>query len=179
MGDKAGIEFQFSNPSNSRLEDDFLPIYILLFPLILPFVGLILALIRIRKGWGAIYMMAHGTLAWGKLTDKIETKTQINNQRVYKMVFVYRDEYDYAQRVSTRTHIPHVLEDEEEEPILYNPAKPSQGVMADEWQNYISFSDDGRILGKSIFLGIITLVLPSICTLGYGALFVYMIARQF
>ena len=169
-GDEVGIEFKYSNPEKARIEGHSLWNAMNLTPAAFAIIGLILIIIRIRKGASAIAMLKNGHLAWATLVDKSATKVSVEKHRVYKMTFEYRDQHDYRHRIITKTHVTEELEDDPEEPVLFNPNKPENAILLDQWELYASCSNKGEFKDELRFYGIFNTCLPLIGLTAYSIL---------
>ena len=141
-----------------------------LVPIAFGVFALILIIIRIRKGASAIAMLKNGHLDWAILVDKSATKVKIEEHRVYKMTFEYRDQHNYRHRIITKTHVTEELEDDPEEPILFDPNKPENAILLDQWELYASCSNNGEFEDELRFYGIFNACLPLMALTAYGIL---------
>jgi hypothetical protein len=102
-----------------------------LFVLIFPLAGFGMAVFGLRKGLIAHRLMSTGQLARGTLLTSEATSTRINEMPVMKLTFEF--EVDGApHHAVAKTHVPHDLEDEERELLVYDPRNPENAAMLDE-----------------------------------------------
>lgn len=102
-----------------------------LFVFVFPLTGLVMAVVGLRKGLVASRLMSIGQLARGTLLTSEPTNTRINERPVMKLTFEF--EVDGAPyHAVAKTHLPHGLEDEERELLVYDPRNPENATMLDE-----------------------------------------------
>ncbi|MBC7862558.1 MAG: DUF3592 domain-containing protein [Bacteroidia bacterium] len=133
-GDSVMIQYVQKDPSLSIIQgtnSSAMPFFVLPLTCIFPLLGLIFVFIGIKKGRKHIYLVTHGILTKGKVTHKEPTNTKINKKTVYKVFFEYKSQEGTLQKTFLRTHVTYNLGDEEQEPLVYDPEKPSQGVLLD------------------------------------------------
>lgn len=151
VGQNVRIEFPQGQPEISRIKGmrtaPFGPA--VLFVLIFPLVGLAMALPGCFGGWKNYVLLRRGELARGRLIEKKRTNTQVNKRYVYKLTFQYTDQFGQAHQVPTKTHCPEKLEDDAEERLLYDPARPSRAVFVDLLPGTPKISEEGIVAGVS------------------------------
>jgi len=133
VGEKVIVEYNVDNPYYSRIQGlrfTEAPIWIS-FILIFPLTGLIIVLFGLAKGSVAAHLVRAGELTEGVLKSKTITPVRINNQPVYKLTFEFKARDGQQHQCVSKTHLPHKLEDNEKEKILYDPKKPEKAVLLD------------------------------------------------
>jgi hypothetical protein len=173
VGQEVSVEYDASDPENSRLEGAGLAMWHTLFIAVFPIVGICLLMVRLRKGLRANAMFKHGELAWGQLQETVATNTSVNDQTVYKFTFVFSDAHGRSRQVSTKTHLTYSIQDEPEEPILYAPDKAGRAVLLDEWERYVYFTIHGDIKSRSPGKGYAMAILPVVTVLAHGTVWVW------
>lgn len=133
-GDEVEIQFSRNEPQNSTIvgmRSSAMPFWVLL--IILPFVliGAGFLAWNITKGIGSIRILERGVLGKGILKYKTPTNTEINNRRVYELVFEFTAQSGKVYEAIGRSHIPERLEDEVEEPLVYIMSDPYKAVLLD------------------------------------------------
>ena len=76
-------------------------------------------------------LLKNGVVARAKLVSKEATNTEVNEQRVYKFTFEFEDAAGRTQQHVYSTHEYDEITDEDEEPLLYLPHKPSRALLLD------------------------------------------------
>lgn len=161
-GQQVEIEYEPGNPAVSRIVGtrksaiDAWGIFVALFPAL----GLIFMGLGLRGNLRAVRVLRTGKLARGKLVEKQATNTRINNRTVYRLTFEFQDEQGRIYRVSGKTHITELLEDEELERLLYDPNHPEGGVLVDALPGRPEITPDGEIRGASPGATLLRMLLP-------------------
>lgn len=154
------VEYQGDDPATSRLvgmDRARMPRFIL-FVLIFPVVGLGLALWQLRAGRASLRLLRHGAETSGKLIHKRETNVEINDVPVMALTFEY--EVDGRRHTATvKTLTPALLEDDEREPMLYDPHAPWRATTLDHLPGSPRLTADGELEAQAGFAGHL-LILP-------------------
>ena len=128
------IEYKASNPEISRIkgmDSGQFPVFVIFFILIFPLIGLIFLIISIKKGLKNIEILKYGKIAFGTFERMEPTNESINNQTVYKFYFNFTTEDSNSYTATGKTHKVHKLQDEANEPLVYNPKNPNEAIMLD------------------------------------------------
>jgi len=138
------------------------------FPLLFLALGLKFVISGLRKGIRANRLLACGELAGGRLKSKVKTGREINKKPVYKLTFEFNTNSGMSCEVVTKTHLVEELEDETEEPLLYDPVCPGDAVMLDDLPGRPGIDETGNI--RNIALSEVwgCLVMPIISIIGHG-----------
>lgn len=134
QGDQKDVFYKSTDPNISYLSgmrSSLFPIWVMLLMLIFPIVGLSFLLFHFKRARRYLKILKHGLLTSGKVVSKTATSTKINNQLVYLVTFEFTDKQKQTIRAQLKTHIPHVLEDEQKEPVVYIPEAPTEAIMLD------------------------------------------------
>lgn len=163
---QATVEYLSSDPGLARLEQgrwsQFAP-WVLLIIGIFPAVGLLMVGLSLPHGLRSAKLLERGMVAYGTLTDKQPTNTRINDQTVYELTFKFTAESTGREHLAkARTHEPEVLEDEEEEPLLYLPSFPDFAVLFDNLPGTPSVDPRGRLQGGSMLSALLYLATPAL-----------------
>lgn len=163
-GEHVTVEYLPNTPQKSRIEGmrrDLWPPGIVLLTLF-PAGCLIAVIFSVRTGLRRCRLLRLGMLTTGKLAHKRPTSVTVNKQRVYELIFKFQS-YDGQQcTASARTHRSERLEDEREEPLLYDPLDPSQAMMIDSLPSRPELDDAGNLRGRPIVVALFALLLPAI-----------------
>jgi hypothetical protein len=117
------------------------PLVVLLFPV----VGLCLALPQLRTGRVATRLLRHGVQTRGRLVEKRATSTSLNDDPVYELTFEY-EVGGTRYQAAVKTLSPAPLEDDAEEPMLYDPQDPSIATPLDHLPGEPRIASDGTLL---------------------------------
>jgi len=128
-------------------------------------IGLALAFANAKKGLKACHVLRHGKLAWGTYSHKEDSGGRINEEIVYRYFFSFKADDGKEYQVSHSTHKPDTILDEDQEPLLYDPDQPSQGVVIDGLPGGPRITGGGGFTSRSPILGIAALILPGIAAL--------------
>jgi len=169
-GEKVTVEFPPGNPARSRIKGmrtSIFPVFVL-FVVIFPLVGLGFIQSGFRRGWKAIRLLKHGEQALGTLKSKEPTNTSVNNRTVYKLVFEFTDQLGDTHEVVVKTHEPEHLEDDADEPLLYDPIRPTYAAMLDSLPGSPRIGEMGEIETKSRGGTLVIMILPLVTIIGHG-----------
>ncbi len=145
----------FCLPVHDFWPEEGLSLFSLIFVVLLPLLGLFLALRGIPRGLRRIRLLRSGRPALGRLVDRRETNMTINDEPVIALTFEFTTEDGLKARVVERTHRPQPLEDDEEEPLLYDPRWPERAALLDHLPGAPRVDTRGRLhvtLGPRTFL---------------------------
>ncbi|HSL90886.1 MAG TPA: DUF3592 domain-containing protein [Ignavibacteriaceae bacterium] len=85
----------------------------------------------LRKARKDIYLLQVGEVAYGNLVGKEPTSMKINNRKVYKLYFRFTTADGNTYDTACKSHMTHLLEDEEKEKLVYDPNAPEQALLLD------------------------------------------------
>ena len=97
----------------------------------------------------------------GVLKAKRATNTTVNNRRVFELTFAFTARDGRQSEAKARTSITERLQDEREEPLLYNPEKPEDAIMLDEASSRPQFDESGTLQGRPV-AAFFSMILPAI-----------------
>lgn len=164
-GDRYRVEWVAADPSKSRLVGmrarpfDRSVLFMLLFPI----VGLGLAFAQLFIGIRAIRLLRTGLETRGKLVAKQPTGSSVNNQPVMALTFEFQVG-GHPVRATVTAVDTSVLEDDELEPMLYDPRRPTRATTLDHLPGSPKITEDGRIIVGPGFTGL--LVTMPVLTIG-------------
>ena len=174
-GQTVTIEYPRDNPKTSRIKGmRRKPVGLFgLLPLIFPVIGLLFITGGIKKGVKANRLLALGEQATGKLKSKEKTNTQVNNKNVYKLTFEFSTPEGITYEATAKTHETAKLQDQTEEPLLYDPMRPSYAVMLDDLPGNPRIMENGTIHAGPAAVTIKVLVIPLATIIGHG-IYIYL-----
>jgi hypothetical protein len=165
IGQDVEVEYVQGPPPRARIKGSRLAPFEswILFVLIFPLIGLILVVTSYTMGLRTLALIKRGKLASGKLIGTERTNTKINNQTVYKLTFEFTDDKGATHRATVRTHQTHLVEDQPEERLFYDPQNPTKARMVDLLPRGLTVGADGSIIaGAPVFMLISAFVVPAL-----------------
>jgi len=177
-GQSVVVEYVASDPSIARIQGMRTSVAGLgvTFVYIFPIIGLAFAMMGVRGGIRARYLLSEGRLAFAKLISKEPTNTRINNQTVYKYTFEFEVPDGGTYQAVGKTHRTGVLDDEALERVVYDPRDPNEAKLLDELpcRPAIDSRGDFDTVGASqVLLAGANLVLPTATLAVYVAYALY------
>lgn len=170
VGARAIIEYPKGNPSISRIRGLRRSVFgpNVAFVVIFPLLGFAMVAAGLRRGFRAMRLLVHGKVSQGKLVSKVATNARVNNQPVYKLTFEFQADDGFSYQTVVRTHACRVLEDEPQEPLVYDPVDPTNAVLLDSLPGGPRVDASGALRVANPILGLLSLLLPAICIVGHG-----------
>jgi hypothetical protein len=150
----------FCLPVHFFWPEEDLSLFSLVFVALFPLLGLVLALRGIPRGLRRIRLLRSGRPALGRLVDRRETNVTINDEPVIALTFEFTTEDGATARVVERTHRPQLLEDDAEEPLLYDPQWPERAALLDHLPGAPRVDSRGRLHVKLGPRTVLPLLLP-------------------
>jgi hypothetical protein len=152
QGERVLVEYLERAPEQSRIAGQRKGVFspAVLFVLIFPAIGLAFAIGGVRWGSRRVRLLRDGVLTNGVLAHKRATNTRVNNRRVFELTFAFTAQNGQRCEAKARTSLTARLEDEREEPLLYNPNKPEDAVMLDEAPSRPQFDESGGLQGRPL-----------------------------
>jgi len=134
-------------------------------PLIFLFIGVYFLRQGINKGLHALYLLKNGELTFGKIIQKEATNTRINNRTVYAYTIEYEAD-SMTHQILERTHLAEKLEDDAEEPIVYDPRDTQYALALDNLPAALDVNRQGsfHFAGKmGILKTLFSIIIPLAC----------------
>mgnify|MGYP006150371075 CR=1 FL=1 len=94
--------------------------------------GLIWMMINVTKGKRKKIIIENGLITDAILINKESTPVQINERIVYRMHFKFVANNGKEYKISTKTHQPEKLEDEQTEKLIYHSEDPKKAILIDD-----------------------------------------------
>jgi len=162
-GDTVMIEYDQSNPQRSRIlgmrRSPFGPAVI--FVLIFPLIGALFVVFSTASGLRRNRLLRNGLLAGGKLLGRERTNVTVNNRPVWKLTFEFTARDGQRRQATASTTDPSRLEDEAEEPLLYDPDNPTAAYVLDEIPARPQFEPNGELRGRGL-AGAMSVIIPGL-----------------
>lgn len=149
-GEEVVVEYKSGNPLRSRIEGmrraQFGPwaIVVSIFPLI----GFLMMYFSGKGGLKRTNLLRNGVFATGKLIGKEPTNVTVNDRRVYELIFEFTARDGRRCEFTTSSSDPARLEDEGQEPLLYDPEDPSKAYLLDEVSGRPEIDSLGELQGR-------------------------------
>lgn len=157
------VEYVERSPEKSRISGQRKAIFspVVSFVIIFPLVGLGFIVGGVRWGSRRARLLRDGLFTTGVLKAKRATNTTVNNRRVFELTFAFTARDGRQSEAKARTSITERLQDEREEPLLYNPEKPEDAIMLDEASSRPQFDESGTLQGRPV-AAFFSMILPAI-----------------
>jgi hypothetical protein len=175
QGQEVTVEYPQGKPQTSRIKGmRRKPVGLFgILPILFPLIGLLFITIGIRKGHKANRLLALGEQTTGRLKSKERTNTKVNKKTVYKLTFEFNTPEGITYEALVKTHETAKLEDQTEEPLLYDPIQPSYAVMLDDLPGAPRIRENGTIQAGSAAGMIMLLIIPLATIIGHG-IYIYL-----
>jgi hypothetical protein len=157
------VEYDEDDPSRSRIEGMRRKLFgpgaglVALFPLI----GVVLLIPATLTGLKRNRLLRDGVLTNGTLSSKVATNVTVNRRRVYALTFDFTSRDGRRCQATARTSTPEQLQDEQQEPLLYDPENPSFAYLLDEAPARPQVEMNGELRGRPTKM-IAVMILPAI-----------------
>jgi hypothetical protein len=169
-GEAVEIEFDQDHPARSRITGQrralFGPgvTFVTLFPLI----GLAILVPSTLSGIKRNRLLREGLLATGTLKSKSRTNVTVNNRPLYELIFEFTARDGRRHEAKARSTATERLEDEAQEPLLYDPNDPTRAYLLDEAPARPEIEANGDLRGRPAAAGR-SLILPGLMIVAHGA----------
>lgn len=162
-GQRVLVEYLQRSPAKSRIAGERQKMFgpFVAFVIIFPLVGLGFVYGGTRWGNKRARLLRDGIFTTGTLKSKRPTNTTVNNRRVWELVFEFTARDGRRIETKVRSSVPERLTDEREEPLLYNPDKPDDAIMLDDWPSRPQFDETGTMVGRPV-AAFVSMILPAI-----------------
>lgn len=139
---------------------------------VFPLIGLVIVIVGLYNGARAYVFMSGGAFAMGTLRDSTLDSFSTSNNPVYKMIFSYNDQTGREHVIQVKTRTPCAVEDDLKEPLLYNPKKPSSGVLLDLILGSPDINEKGIFVDRKPHLALLWCIIPFLSS--FGALIIFI-----
>lgn len=175
-GQQVTVEYLEWDPSVSRIRGMRRGLFgpEVLFVVIFPTIGAGFLMRGIGQGIQANQLLTRGRLALATLKSSQPTNTRINRRVVMALTFEYRAHDGGTYQVVARSHQPEAMQDETEEPVLYDLNEPTYAVMLDNIPGSPRFDEAGNFVPAARWAALKVVILPALTLLGNGA---YLLLR--
>ena len=112
--------------------------------------------------------LREGLLATGTLKSKSRTNVTVNNRPLYELIFEFTARDGRHHEAKARSTFTERLEDEAQEPLLYDPADPTRAYMLDEAPARPEIEANGGLRGRPA-AAVRSLILPGLMIVAHGA----------
>jgi Protein of unknown function (DUF3592) len=162
-GDPVEVEYAAGAPGKSRIVGQRRALFGpgIVFVSIFPLIGLGIVYGATRYGSKRARLLRDGVFTTGTLKAKRPTNTTVNNRRVFELVFEFTARDGRKCEATARSSITDRLEDERQEPLLYDPEKPETAVLLDDAPTRPKFDDTGAMVARPL-AALFAMILPAI-----------------
>ena len=140
------VEFPAGRPGISRIQGmrrAALGPWMLLV-LILPAVGLGVAVSGFLWSQRALSLLGRGAVAVGRLVDQQRTNRTVNKRVVQRLTYAYADLLSREHSLVVSTHQPQVLDNADQQRVLYDPEQPARAVLVGQLPGGVHLAEDGQ-----------------------------------
>lgn len=169
VGDEVTVEYKEGNPRRSRIAGERMAQFgpraaiVTIFPLI----GFLILYFSTRSGIKRNYLLREGLLTTGKLVAIEPTNMTVNKRRVMELTFEFTDRSGRKCEAKAHSTDTSRLEDEPEEPLLYDPNDPTKAYLLDEAPARPKLGPDGQLEGRPVAAAL-ALILPGLVIAGHA-----------
>ena len=172
------IEYPAGEPEHARIvgmRTKPMSVWVLLVAIV-PGVGLVFIIVGMSSNWRGCWLLENGRIAGGVLQSKEPTNTRINNQRVYRLTFAFHADDGQEYRTVARSHVTEKLEDDDFEPLFYDPANPTRTVILGSLPGPVYINGQGEFCVEEPGKSYLPLILPTLVIVVHGLwiLFAYV-----
>ncbi|MDP9191319.1 MAG: DUF3592 domain-containing protein [Acidobacteriota bacterium] len=169
-GESVMIEYDDDDPARSRIAGQRRAMFGagLIFVSLFPFIGLLILIPSTLSGIKRNRLLREGIVAPGTLKSKSRTNMRINNRLVYELIFEFTTRDGRRQEAKARTTDTDRLQDETEEPLLYDPTDPSRAYLLDEAPARPEIESNGDLRGRPT-AAVRSLIIPLLVIGAHGA----------
>jgi len=162
-GAQVDVEYKASNPAVSRIAGMRTGMFspAVLFVVIFPAIGAVLIYAGFVSGKRRNYLLGNGMFTTGKLVGKRPTNMRVNKRTVYELTFEFTAIDGRQCKATANSSITDKLEDESEEPLLYDPNDPEKACLLDDAPARPQFNEIGELRGNMV-KAMALLILPAI-----------------
>jgi hypothetical protein len=171
------VEYPAEKPYYSRIREMRREMFASssLFVLIFPLVGLTILIFNLKEALQRVKLLQYSVFTQGKFLSKEPTNRMINDQRVYKFTFGFKDRSGRKFEVSEKTHYnARVLQGDREAKLLYQEDNPDNAILLPDW---LKLDKQNNIQPGSLTCSFCKLIVPLITLLGHGAYFFFAFLR--
>lgn len=168
------VEYDEDDPSRSRIEGMRRKLFgpwagvVAIFPMI----GLVLLIPATRTGIKRNRLLRDGVFTSGTLVSKEATNVMVNRRRVYALTFDFTSRDGRRCQATARTSMTERLEDEHQEPLLYDPDDPSCAYVLDEAPARPEVETNGELRGRPVAM-VAVMILPAIVLAIHGTILAF------
>jgi hypothetical protein len=177
-GESVMIEYDDGNPDKSRIAGMRRAMFGpgVTFVSLFPFIGLVILIPSTLYGMKRNRLLREGIVTTGTLKSKTRTNVTVNNRLMYEMLFEFTGRDGQHHEVKARTTDTKRLEDEAQEPLLYDPADPTRAYLLDEAPARPEFEMNGDLRGQPAS-AVRMLIIPGLMIAVHGAVLVFKLLR--
>jgi hypothetical protein len=168
-GESVTVEYKEGDPEASRIEGMRRKMFgpAVAFVVIFPLIGFAILVFAMKAGSHRTHLLQNGLFTTGKLISKEATNMTVNKRRVMELTFEFTARDGRRCQAKARTTDTARLEDEAQEPLLYDPENPETAYVLDEIPSRPAINGLGELEGRPV-AAFASLILPLIVIAGHG-----------
>ena len=142
---------------------------------IFPAIGLVFIAVILPRRLKAARLLAHGELTTGVLKSKQKTGWAVGRSSlggggqypIYKLTFEFTVA-GQTYEATAKTHEIEKLENDNEEPLLYDPFNPANATMLDHLPGEPRIDENGEVRLNKAAGAVMVLIIPAASIIGHG-----------
>lgn len=162
VGETVNVDYKPGAPEESRIPGMRRGMFgpFVLFILIFPLIGAGLAAGGFVWGRRRAQLLGSGMFTFGTLKEKNPTNMTVNKMPVWELVFEFMARDGRRYEAKARTSQTARLEDDHQEPLLYDADDPSRAVLLDDAPARPQLDERGELVGRPMALA--RLIVPAL-----------------
>ncbi|HVE73287.1 MAG TPA: DUF3592 domain-containing protein [Thermoanaerobaculia bacterium] len=162
VGEEVPVDYDEGSPRRSRISGmrraTFGPFAAIV--MIFPAIGFLILYFSTKSGIRRNELLREGILTTGTLIRREPTNMTVNKRRVWELTFEFIDRNGQRREAAARATDTTRLEDEQREPLLYDPQDPEKAYVLDEAPARPRL-EHGELVGRGVG-AIAALILPGL-----------------
>lgn len=162
-GEEVRVQYKPGNPLRSRIAGmrraQFGPFALIV--VIFPFIGFVFVYFAHKHGFRRIHLLRTGLLTTGRLVGKEPTNMTVNDRRVYELTYEFTARDGQKCKATASSSDTTKLEDDESEPLLYDPEDTTCAYLLDEAPSRPEIDGTGQLVGRPI-PALLSAIIPGI-----------------
>jgi len=164
-GETRPLEYPSDQPDRARLigmRTGMIPWWVAVMVAAFGVPGVVMVIVSLASGRGAIGLLAHGAVASGQVLQRKRTMSHVNNRPIYRYEVQFTDVVGRPQRVWASTHRTERMETPEGLTALYDPERPGRAVVLEALPGPPRFTPAGQWETPRPGVAMAGLILPAL-----------------
>jgi hypothetical protein len=172
-GAEVPVEYDEGTPERSRIAGMRRAVFgpFVAFVVIFPAIGFLILFFATKSGIRRNHLLREGILTTGTFLRREPTNMTVNKERVWEVTFEFTDRNGERREVTARGTDTRRLEDEQREPLLYDPNHPEKACLLDEAPSRPRL-EHGELVGRPL-AAVLVLIVPGL-VIGAHVLLLYV-----